>query len=99
MDYAFEIAGRTLQIGTKGHRLSFILHEWGTANWTMLWEMINLLFASTPLDDGFHYLRYYFTCSLDKYPVTNAQILALDVTFVVKRSARNSYTAYIDRLK
>ena len=87
MDDTLKIACRALQIWTKGHRLGFILNEWRIANWTMLWEMINLLFPSTPLDDGFHDLWYYFTCPLDKHPVTNTQIFALNVTFIVKCSA------------
>src|SRR5712691_10398344 len=99
MDDTFKIACRTLQIGTKGHCFSLILHEWRIANRTMLWEMINLLFPSTPLDNGFHDLWYYFTCSLDKHPVTNTQVFALNVTFIMKRSARNGYTTNIDRLK
>src|SRR6266566_6376670 len=99
MDDTFKIACRALQIGTKGHRLSLILNEWRIANWTMLWEMIHLLFPSTPLDDGFHYLGYYFTCPFNKHPVTNAQVFALNVTLIVKCSARNSYTENIDRLK
>src|SRR6266571_9413442 len=99
MDDTLKIACRALQIRTKGHRLSLILNEWRIANRTMLWEMINLLFTGAPLDDGFHHLWYYFACSLDKYPVTNAQVFALNVTFIVKCSARNSYTTNIDRLK
>src|SRR5712691_12908742 len=99
MDDTFKIACRALQIGTKGHCLSLILNEWRIANWTMLWEMINLLFPSTPLGDGLHYLRYNFTCPLDKHPVTNAQVFTLNITFIMQCSARNSYTTNIHRLK
>src|SRR6266699_316763 len=99
MGDTFKIACRALQIGTKGHRLSLILNEWRIANWTMLWEMIHLLFPGAPLDDGFHYLWYYFASAPDKYPVTNAQVFALNVTFIVKCSARTSYTTNIHRLK
>src|SRR5215467_5371966 len=99
MDDTLKIACRALQIGTKGHRLSFILDEWRFANWTKLGQMIYLLLTCTPLDDGFYYLWYYFACSFDKHPVTNAQVFALNVAFIVKCSARNCYTANIDGLK
>jgi hypothetical protein len=65
MDDAFEVAGRALQIGTIGHCLILILYEWRIANWTTLWEIINLLFSGTPLDNGFHYLRYYLARPLN----------------------------------
>src|SRR5690348_6361433 len=99
MDDALKIACRALQIRTIGHCLGLILNQWCITNWTALWQLINLLFASTPLSDWFHDLRYNFTCPLNKHPVSYAQVFALNISFVVKCCARNCYTTYIDRLK
>src|SRR5947208_10428602 len=99
MDDTFKIACRALQIGTIGHCLSLILNEWRLANRTTLWEMINLLFTCTPLNDGFHYLWYDFACALDKRPVTNAQVFALNVIVSVKCSTINDNTENEDMRK
>jgi hypothetical protein len=60
-----------------------MLYEGRIANWATLGEMIDLLIARTPLDDGFHYLWYYFARPLDEHPVADTQIFSLNVSFVV----------------
>src|SRR2546423_643462 len=61
--------------------------------------MIDFLAAGAPLDNGLDYLGNHFSCALDEHPIADAEILALDIFFVMQRCTLNGHAANIDRFE
>ena len=83
MNDALKVPCRTLSIRTISHRLVRITFNTCAALWTVVWQVVDFLLICTPLYNRLDDLGDYFSRPLYEYPVTNAQIFALDIAFVV----------------
>jgi hypothetical protein len=61
--------------------------------------VVDLFSTGTPFNDGFDDLRNDLSCTLYKNPVPNTQVFALDISLVMKGSARDGNASNVYRFE
>jgi hypothetical protein len=99
MNDALKVSGWTLCIWAISHRLIGIAFNGCAALWTAFWQVIDLFLTCASLYNRLNDLGNNFSCTLYENPVADAQIFALNITFIVECGTRDSDSANIDWFK
>src|SRR5882762_10762500 len=99
MNDALKASCWTLCIGAVSHRLIRIAFNGCATFWTAFRQALDLFLTCASLYNRLNDLRDNFTSTLYENPIADAQIFALDITFIVQCCTGDGNTANIDRFE
>ena len=98
IDMALELS-RAGRVRAVASRFTFSSMRRRSANRAVDWHDELMLVSGSPLDDDLHHLGDDIPCSLHDHRVTDSNVFAADLIFVVERGTADHHAANVDRLQ